>query len=100
MRWDAVDLTVGTRGSRRPGPTWSTAGQISEPKSGGSRRNLPPPDPVALEGPAGHSEERFTQGEPWTDSGLVLTDESGERVQSLCRLRAVQRSADRAGSPT
>jgi integrase len=36
-------------------------------------------------------------GELWTDSGLVFTDEFGGPVNPRAVLRAVQRSADRAG---
>ncbi len=43
------------------------------------------------------AEERLHAGERWTNSGLVFTDEFGAPVNPRAVLRAVQRSATRAG---
>ncbi len=43
------------------------------------------------------AEERLRAGEHWTDSGLVFTDEFMGPVNPRAVLRAVQRSAGRAG---
>jgi integrase len=46
---------------------------------------------------AAQAKERLRAGELWTDSGLVFTDEFGGPVNPRAILRAVQRSAARAG---
>jgi integrase len=74
--------------------------QISEPKSGRSRRTVPlSPAAVALlkAQKAGQAAEQLRAGEGWTGTGLVFTDEVGTPVNPRAILRAVQRSAARAG---
>ncbi len=46
---------------------------------------------------AAQAAERLRAGEAWTDTGLVFTDEHGRAVYPRAILRAVQRSASRAG---
>jgi integrase len=100
LRWDAVNLTDGTL---RVAATMNVVDgqlEISEPKSGRSRRTVPlSPAMVALlkAQRAVQAQERLRAGELWTDHGLVFTDEFGAPVYPRAILRAVQRSAGRAG---
>jgi integrase len=74
--------------------------EISEPKSGRSRRTVPlsPATVTLLKAQrAAQAKERLRAGELWIDSGLVFTDEFGAPVNPRAILRAVQRSAARAG---
>jgi integrase len=100
MRWDAVSLTAGTLKVAATMNVVDGRIEVSEPKSGRSRRTLPlSPAMVSLlkAQRATQAEERLRAGELWTDSGLVFTDEFGAPVNPRAVLRAVQRSADRAG---
>ena len=100
MRWDAVNLTAGTLKVAATMNVVDGAIEVSEPKSGRSRRTIPlSPAMVSLlkAQRATQAEERLRAGELWTDSGLVFTDEFGGPVNPRAVLRAVQRCADRAG---
>ena len=100
MRWDAVSLTAGTLKVAATMNVVDGRIEISEPKSGRSRRTLPlSPAMVSLlkAQRAAQAEERLRAGELWIDSGLVFTDEFGGPVNPRVVLRAVQRSAGRAG---
>jgi integrase len=100
LRWDAVDLTAGTLKAAATMNVVDGRLEISEPKSGRSRRTIPlSPGMVALlkAQRAAQAAERLHAGEMWTDSGLVFTDELGGSVYPRVVLRAVQRSPGRAG---
>jgi integrase len=74
--------------------------EISEPKSGRSRRTMPLSQAMVglLKAQrAAQAAERLRAGEAWTDTGLVFTDEFGGPVNPRAILRAMQRSAARAG---
>jgi integrase len=99
MRWDAVNFTAGTLKVAATMNVVDGRIEVSEPKSGRSRRTLPlSPAMVSLlkAQRATQAEERLRAGELWTDSGLVFTDEFGAPVNPRAVLRAVQRSATRA----
>jgi integrase len=99
-RWDAVDLTAGTLKVIATANVVDGQLEISEPKSGRSRRTIPlSPAAVALlkAQRVAQAQERLHAGELWTDSGLVFADEFGAPVNPRAVLRAVQRSAARAG---
>jgi integrase len=100
MRWDAVSFTAGTLKVAATMNVVDGRIEVSEPKSGRSRRTLPlSPAMVSLlkAQRVAQAGERLHAGGLWTDSGLVFTDEFGGPVYPRAILRAVQRSATRAG---
>jgi integrase len=102
LRWDAVDLAAGTLKVAATINVVDGRLESSEPKSGRSRRTIPLLGAmVALlkAQRAAQATERLRAGALWTDTGLVFTDEFGAPVNPRAILRAVQRSAERAGIP-
>jgi len=100
LRWDAVDLASGTLKVIATANIVDGRLEISEPKSGRSRRTVPlSPATVALlkAQRVAQAQERLRAGELWTDTGLVFTGEFGAPVNPRAVLRAVQRCADRVG---
>jgi integrase len=100
LSWSHVDLTAGVLKVVATANVVEGQLELSEPKSGRSRRTVPlSPAAVALlkAQRATQAAERLRAGELWTDTGLVFTDELGAPVNPRAILRAVQRSAARAG---
>jgi integrase len=100
LSWDHVDLKAGALKIVATANVVDGQLQISEPKSGRSRRTIPlSPGAVALlkAQRAAQAGERLRAGEAWTDTGLVFTDELGLPVYPRAILRTVQRCAARAG---
>lgn len=98
--WSHVDLPAGVLKVVATANVVDGQLEISEPKSGRSRRTVPlsPPAVALLKTQrVTQAAERLRAGELWTDSGLVFTDEVGAPVNPRAILRAVQRSAARAG---
>ncbi len=100
VSWDHVDLQAGALKVVATANVVDGQLEISEPKSGRSRRTVPlsPSVVTVLKAQrAAQAAERLRAGEAWTDTGLVFTDEIGKPVYPRAILRAVQRSAARAG---
>jgi integrase len=100
LSWDHVDLKAGTLKIIATANVVDGQLEISEPKSGRSRRTVPLSQAAValLKGQkAAQAAERLRAGQAWTDTGLVFTDEIGGPVYPRAILRAVQRCAARAG---
>jgi len=100
LYWDQVDLSDGALKVIATANIVDGCPEISDPKSKRSRREIPlsPAAATLLKTQrAAQAEERLRAGQLWTDSGLVFTDEFGAPVNPRAILRAVQRSATRAG---
>ncbi|MGO8849853.1 tyrosine-type recombinase/integrase [Mycobacterium sp.] len=100
LSWDHVNLKGGALKVVATANIVDGQLDISEPKSDRSRRAIPlSPAVVTLlkAQRATQAGERLRAGERWTDRGLVFTDEFGAPVNPRAILRAVQRSAARAG---
>lgn len=99
LHWDAVDLATGTLRVAATINVVEGRLEISEPKSGRSRRTVPLSSAmVALlkAQRAAQAQERLRAGELWTDKGLVFTDEFGAPVT---RAPSCGRCSDRRPGP-
>ena len=100
LSWRHVDLTAKVLKVVATANVVDGQLEISEPKSGRSRRTVPlSPAAVTLlkAQRAAQAEQQLRAGEAWTGTGLVFTDELGAPVNPRAILRAVQRSAAKAG---
>ena len=106
LRWDDVDLSVGTVAVRRVLQRYGGAFHLDEPKTDRSRRTVPLPAPlVAALGDhrARQIAERLRAGPAWRGGdwgGLVFASESGEPLHGTTVSRRFRRILAEAGIPT